>query len=30
MVFEKYRRGEEPATTYVNPDKGKLSDIGAK
>jgi pilus assembly protein CpaD len=30
MVFEKYRRGEEPSTVYVNPDKGKLSDIGAK
>jgi pilus assembly protein CpaD len=30
MVFEKYRRGEESATIYVNPDKGKLSDIGAK
>jgi pilus assembly protein CpaD len=29
-VFEKYRRGEESATVYVNPDKGKLSDIGAK
>jgi pilus assembly protein CpaD len=30
MVFEKYRRGEETATIHVNPDKGKLSDIGAK
>jgi pilus assembly protein CpaD len=30
MVVEKYRRGEEPATIYVNPDKGKISDIGAK
>ena len=29
-VFEKYRRGEESATVYVNPDKGKISDIGAK
>jgi pilus assembly protein CpaD len=30
MVLEKYRRGEESATVYVNPDKGKISDIGAK
>jgi pilus assembly protein CpaD len=30
MVVEKYRRGEEPATVYVNPDKAKLSDIGTK
>jgi pilus assembly protein CpaD len=29
-VLEKYRRGEESATVYVNPDKGKISDIGAK
>ncbi|MEA2945935.1 MAG: pilus assembly protein CpaD [Alphaproteobacteria bacterium] len=30
MVFEQYRRGVESATVYVNPDKGKISDIGAK
>jgi pilus assembly protein CpaD len=30
VVFEKYRRGEESGTVYVNPDKGKISDIGAK
>jgi pilus assembly protein CpaD len=30
MVFEKYRRGEESSTVYVNPDKGKLSDVGTK
>jgi pilus assembly protein CpaD len=28
-VLEKYRRGEEPNTIYVEPDKGKISDIGA-
>lgn len=27
-AFEKYRRGEESSTIYVNPDKGKLSDVG--
>jgi pilus assembly protein CpaD len=30
MVFERYRRGEDSATVYVNPDRGKLSDIGTK
>jgi pilus assembly protein CpaD len=30
MVLEKYRRGEEPATIYVEPDKGKISDIGTR
>jgi pilus assembly protein CpaD len=30
MVLEKYRRGEEPATVYANPDKGKISDVGGK
>jgi pilus assembly protein CpaD len=30
MVVEKYRRGEEPATVYINPDKAKLSDVGNK
>ncbi|HEY4403487.1 MAG TPA: CpaD family pilus assembly protein [Xanthobacteraceae bacterium] len=30
MVFEQYRRGVESSTVYVNPEKGKLSDIGAK
>jgi pilus assembly protein CpaD len=30
MVLEKYRRGEEPSTVYVEPDKGKITDIGAK
>jgi len=28
MVFEKYRRGQDSATVYANPDKGKISDIG--
>jgi pilus assembly protein CpaD len=27
MVLEKYRRGEESATVYVNPDRGKISDV---
>jgi pilus assembly protein CpaD len=30
MVLEKYRRGEDPGTIYVEPDKGKITDIGAK
>jgi pilus assembly protein CpaD len=30
FVLEKFRRGEESSTVYVNPDKGKISDIGAK
>jgi pilus assembly protein CpaD len=29
-VFEKYRTGNDPATIYVNPNLGKLSDVGAK
>jgi pilus assembly protein CpaD len=27
-VLEKYRLGASPATTYANPDKGKISDVG--
>jgi pilus assembly protein CpaD len=27
-VGEKYREGNSPATVYVNPDKGKISDVG--
>jgi pilus assembly protein CpaD len=30
VVLEKYRHGETPATIYVDPDKGKISDIGSK
>jgi pilus assembly protein CpaD len=27
-VGEKYRQGSSPATQYVNPDKGKISEVG--
>jgi pilus assembly protein CpaD len=27
-VLERYRSGNSPATTYANPDKGKISDVG--
>ena len=28
IVLDKYRKGEGPATTYPNPDKGAISDLG--
>jgi len=28
QVLDKYRKGESPATTYANPNLGKISDVG--
>ena len=28
QAIEKYRKGESPATTYPNPNLGKISDVG--
>jgi pilus assembly protein CpaD len=28
QAMEKYRKGESPATTYPNPNQGKISDVG--
>jgi pilus assembly protein CpaD len=28
QVFEKYRKGESPATVYPDLDKAKISDLG--
>ena len=27
-VLDKYHRGESPATTYTDPNQGKITDIG--